>query len=164
MRSFAPVAVFMLVVARRSLTRRQILKAGAAVAAATGLRPAVPAVAARPDSLFEMSLAGAVEARAASAGWHTTRVLRAPRRFDLVGLVWARGSHAEAQIRARRRGGRWTEWVALHPLGDHGPDRGRLPAGTDPALWPTITPSAPGKPLMLTSDTPLGTAPRCARS
>jgi hypothetical protein len=123
--------VFKLVV--RSLTRRQALKAGAAVAAATSLRPS-PAIAARPDSLFEMSLSGLPEARAATAGWHTTQVLRAPRRFDLVGLVWARGSHAEAQIRARRRGGRWTDWVALHPLGDHGPDRGRLPTGTDPAF------------------------------
>ena len=43
--------------------------------------------------------------RAAGAGWRTTRVLRAPRRFDLVGLRWARGARAEAQVRARRRGG-----------------------------------------------------------
>jgi N-acetylmuramoyl-L-alanine amidase len=124
--------VFKLVVP--SLTRRQALKAGALAAAATSLRPAVPAVAARPEALFEMSLGGAVQARAASAGWQTTRVFRAPRRFDLVGLVWARGSHAEAQLRARRRGGRWTGWVTLHGLGDHGPDRGRTPAGTDPAF------------------------------
>jgi hypothetical protein len=126
--------VFKLVVARPSLTRRQILKAGAVVAAATGLRPAAPAIAARPESLFEMSLDGAVEARASTAGWRTTPVLRAPRRFDLVGLVWARGSDAQAQLRARRRGGRWTDWVSLHTMGDHGPDRGRMPAGTDPAF------------------------------
>ena len=83
--------------------------------------------------MFELDLAGA-PATAASAGWRTTGVLRAPRRFDLMGLVWAHGSHAEAQLRARRRGGRWTRWVTLHELGDHGPDRGRLPAGTDPAF------------------------------
>ena len=117
-----------------SLTRRQALKAGALAAAATSLRPSVPALAARPEPVFEMSLEGAVEARAARAGWHTTRVFRAPRRFDLMGLAWARGSHAEAQLRARRHGGRWTKWVTLHALGDHGPDRGRMPAGTDPAF------------------------------
>jgi uncharacterized protein with LGFP repeats len=123
-------------VPRRSLTRRQVLRAGAAVAAATGLRPASPALAARPAALFEMSLDGlsARASTAAAGGWRTSGVLDAPRRFDLVGLTWAHGSAAEAQIRARRRGGRWTEWAALHPAGDHGPDRGRPPAGTDPAF------------------------------
>ena len=61
-------------------------------------------------------------------------MLRAPRRFDLVGLRWARGSRAEAQVRARRRGGEWTGWAALHVLGDHGPDGERALGGTDPAF------------------------------
>jgi hypothetical protein len=124
-------------VVHRSVTRRQVLKAGALVAAATGLRPAVPAIAARSEPLFEMDLDGVLDGSATAAaagGWRTTPVLRAPRRFDLVGLVWARGSRAEAQLRARRRGGRWSRWVALHTAGDHGPDRGRAPAGTDPAF------------------------------
>jgi hypothetical protein len=123
-------------VVRRSFTRRQALEAGALAAAAVSLRPAVPALAAGDDLVFELGLGGVLDRRATAAsagGWHTTPVLRAPRRFDLVGLVWARGSHAEAQLRARRRGGRWTRWVALHALGDHGPDHGPLPAGTDPA-------------------------------
>jgi hypothetical protein len=127
--------VFKLVV-RRSLTRRQALEAGALAAAAVSLRPAVPALAAGDDLVFELDLDGVLErgATAASAGgWRTTRVLRAPRRFDLAGLVWAHGSQAEAQLRARRRSGRWTRWVTLHPLGDHRPDHGTLPAGTDPA-------------------------------
>jgi hypothetical protein len=135
-RSFPRVAVFKLVVHRRSLTRRQVLKAGALVAVATGLRPA-PALAGRSDAVFELDLDGVLDGRAAAAGaggWRTTPVLRAPRRFDLVGLRWARGSHAEAQLRARPRGGRWTRWVSLHPTGDHGPDRGHVPAGTDPAF------------------------------
>ena len=116
----------------RSLTRRQLVKAGAAAAAAAGLRPAVTAAAA-PQPVFEMRLGGARTAVAAG-GWRTTRVFRAPRRFDLVGLVWARGSHAEAQLRARRRGGRWTRWVTLHPTGDHTPDGERGPTGTEPAF------------------------------
>jgi hypothetical protein len=131
-RSVPPVGVLKLVV--HSVTRRQVLQAGALAAAAVGLRPAVPAMASRPDSLFEMPLDGVAGARAASAGWRTTEVFTAPRRFDLVGLVWERGSHAEAQLRARRSGGRWTAWVALHPTGDHAPDRGRVPTGTEPAF------------------------------
>ena len=36
-------------------------------------------------------------------------------------------------MRARRRGGGWTRWTALHDAGDHGPDTGSGAAGTDPA-------------------------------
>jgi hypothetical protein len=124
--------VFKLVV--HSFTRRQALRAGAAVAAVAGLRPAAPALGARDDDLvFELELDVAQRGAVAAGGWRTTKVIRAPRRFDLMGLVWARGSHAEAQLRARRHGGRWTKWVTLHASGDHGPDRGPRPAGTDPA-------------------------------
>jgi len=117
----------------RQTTRRQALGLGAAAVAATAVRS--PAAFARP-ALFELDLAAEpLAASAAAAGWRTTRVLRAPRRFDLVGLRWARGSKAEAQVRARRRGRSWTPWVHLHPTGDHGPDgRRAVPAGTDPAF------------------------------
>ena len=118
-----------------SLSRRQVLKAGAAAALAGALRPAAPAIAARPDALFEQRLRFGAGARAAAAGgWWTSPVLHAPRRFDLIGLRWANGSHAEAQVRARRRGGKWTRWATLHATGDHGPDHGTVPAGTDPVF------------------------------
>jgi hypothetical protein len=120
---------------RRSLSRRQVLQAGAAAALAGALRPAAPAIAARPASLFEQDLSHMAVARAAGAGgWWTSPVMRAPRRFDLIGLRWAQGARAEAQVRARRRGGWWTRWVTLQVTGDHGPDHGRVPAGTDPAF------------------------------
>jgi hypothetical protein len=112
-----------------------VLKAGALATLAGALRPGTPALAARPASLFEMDLDAHLHAAAAArAGWRTSPVLRAPRRFDLIGLRWARGSHAEAQVRARRRGGRWTEWAALPDAADHGPDHSRPVAGTDPAF------------------------------
>jgi hypothetical protein len=120
---------------RRTLTRRQALRLGALATAAGALRAPSPALARRRDPLFELDLAGeATRASAATAGWRTTRVLDAPRRFDLIGLRWADGAQAEAQVRARRRGGTWTSWVGLHVSGDHGPDEGREPAGTDPAF------------------------------
>jgi hypothetical protein len=115
-----------------SLTRRQALELGAAAAALGSLRPGRAAAAPRAES-FTLDLSSPGRAAAAAAGWHTTRVFQAPRRFDLIGLGWARGSHAHAQVRARRRGGSWTAWTALHAAGDHGPDAGRGATGTDPA-------------------------------
>src|SRR5262249_33662908 len=38
---------------------------------------------------------------------------------------------------ARRRGGAWTHWVTLPPLGDHGPDAPGAVLGTDPAFTGT---------------------------
>jgi hypothetical protein len=119
-------------VLRRRLTRRDALGLGAAALAAGALRSR-PALA-NPTSLFELDLADEGARAAAAGGWHTTGVLRAPRRFDLIGLRWAGGSTVAAEVRARRRGGDWSEWVPLHPRGDHRPDDDdRTPAGTDPA-------------------------------
>jgi uncharacterized protein with LGFP repeats len=115
------------------LTRRQALKLGAATAALGTLRPAPSAIAAPTADAFTLDLAAPGTAGAAAAGWRTTRVYDAPRRFDLIGLGWRRGSRAEAQVRARRRGGGWSRWTHLHEAGDHGPDAGRGAAGTDPA-------------------------------
>src|SRR4051794_15484018 len=81
-------------------------------------------------SLFELAID---EHGAHAAGWRTTAVLQAPRRFDLIGLRWARGGHLDAQVRARRRGGGWTPWMTLYPSADHAPDGARAPAGTEPA-------------------------------
>ena len=115
------------------LTRRQALKLGAATAALGALRPAPSALAAPQAEAFTLDLADSGAANAASAGWRTTPVYDAPRRFDLIGLGWRRGSQAQAQVRARTRGGSWSRWTHLYAAGDHGPDAGRGAAGTDPA-------------------------------
>jgi len=114
------------------LTRRQAVKLGAAAAALGALRPGSVAAAPRAES-FSLDLPSPGGATAAGARWRTTRVYQAPRRFDLIGLGWKRGSRVQAQVRARPRGGAWTPWAPLHESGDHGPDAGRGPAGTDPA-------------------------------
>ena len=114
---------------RRRLNRREALGLGAAAVAGGVLRPR-PAFAAG-TSLFELSLAD--DGAHAAGGWRTTQVLHAPRRFDLMGLRWKRGGHLEAQVRARTRGGSWSRWLPLHAAGDHAPDGGRAPAGTEPA-------------------------------
>jgi hypothetical protein len=108
------------------------VKLGAATAALGALRPGRVVAAPRAQS-FSLDLPSPSGATAAGSGWHTTRVFEAPKRFDLIGLGWTRGSRVQAQVRARRSGGRWTRWTALHDAGDHGPDAGRGAAGTDPA-------------------------------
>jgi hypothetical protein len=115
-------------VPRRRLNRREALGLGAAAVAGSALRPR-SAFAVGP-SLFELAID---EDAAHVAGWRTTRVLSAPRRFDLMGLRWKRGGHLDAQVRARRRGGSWSPWMPLHAAGDHAPDGARAPAGTEPA-------------------------------
>ena len=65
-------------------------------------------------------------------------MLRAPRRFDMLGLRWGHGTGAvRAEVRARRRNGPWTPWTALHATGDHAPDSGRVPPGTEPCWTDT---------------------------
>jgi hypothetical protein len=106
-----------------SLTRRQALRAGAG-ALALGAARVSPALAASGPRLFDMRVP---DGGAHAAGlWRTTPVLRAPHRFDLLGLGWSAGA-VEAQARARRAGGRWTAWVPLPT--DHDARR-----GTDPAF------------------------------
>jgi hypothetical protein len=119
-------------VPRRRHTRRQALALGAAALAVAGVRPRWAAAATEPDA-FVLPLPDDVRAVAAAAGWRTTDVIAAPRRFDLAGVRWARGDLIEVQLRARRRGGEWTRWVGLPPAGDHGPDVGRAVEGTEPA-------------------------------
>ena len=117
------------------LTRRQALKVGAATAALGSLKPGADALATPRLDAFTLPLGGdAATAAAAGERWRTTGAIAAPRRFDLVGLGWRRGDRLQAQVRARRRGGRWSRWAPLHVTGDHGPDGAGPPAGTDP-VW-----------------------------
>ena len=118
---------------RRPLTRRQTLRAGSAALAAGLLRP-FPALAS-PAALFELPLDDEL-AVASSPGWKTLPVRQAPRRFDLLGLRWARGGDLEAQVRVRRRHGSWSEWIPLHATGAHAPDSEAAP-GTEPAYTGT---------------------------
>ena len=59
---------------------------------------------------------GRAAARAAAAAGATraTPPLTAPRRFDLLGLRWARGA-AHVEVRVQRADGRWTRWVEAPP-------------------------------------------------
>ena len=110
------------------VTRRQIL--GLGVVALGALRLPTRAFAATGPDLFELALDDTA-ARAAGARWRTSKVIAAPRRFDLVGLRWSRATNLQAQVRARTTGGRWTAWTALPP------SHGAGVPGTDPAFTNT---------------------------
>lgn len=77
----------------------------------------------------------AAAARAARSGGDrlvTLPVIRAPKRFDLVGLTWRDRGLVEAQLRVRRDGGRWSRW--LDPGHGENGERGSGPlltGGTD---------------------------------
>ncbi|MCW3065905.1 MAG: hypothetical protein JWN32_3077, partial [Solirubrobacterales bacterium] len=64
----------------------------------------------------------------------TTPPLRAPERFDLVGLEWASPGGAHVQLRARRAGGGWSRWVEATVNDGHGPDGATERLLTDP-IW-----------------------------
>jgi hypothetical protein len=94
------------------LTLLALLAAGAAPAA-----PAAPAGRVLPRAVeFEQAVAapllatpGGAVAGAAGARWRTTPPLRAPHRFDLLGVRW-RGSAARIEVRVQRANGSWTRW------------------------------------------------------
>src|SRR4051794_12184082 len=113
------------------LTRRRAL----AVAAAAGLssllsRAAPPAWAARAAPRgFGLDLA-----RSEFGDGGRTAVLKAPRRFDLLGVRGAGLARAELDVRVRSRGGRWSPWVPVGPGHDHRPDGGTGAHASDP-VW-----------------------------
>src|SRR4051812_26388400 len=90
-------------VQRRSLTRRRALGLGAAAVAATALRPSPSLALARRPTAFAQDLPDALGQGARASAWHTLPVVRAPHRFDLLGLRWPAGARVRAEVRARRR-------------------------------------------------------------
>jgi hypothetical protein len=53
-----------------------------------------------------------------------SRVLQAPKRFNLVGFRWRGARDALLSVRVRRGDASWTRWVRLPVASDDGPDRG----------------------------------------
>ena len=64
----------------------------------------------------------------------TSRVLRAPRRFDLLGVRGPDAARGRFEVRVRPRGGQWSPWVPLAVHGDHAPDTGSGERASDP-VW-----------------------------
>src|SRR3954463_4164822 len=71
---------------------------------------------------FEMR--GPAGAAASVSGPYKSHVLRAPKRFDLVGMRWRGRLQPTISLRARKAGGRWTKWTRVPADPDDSPDRG----------------------------------------
>ena len=115
-----------------SLTRRRALALGAAAGLSSALTgvpaPAWAQRAAAPRGFGLDVTRDAFDARGQTA------VLRAPRRFDLLGLRGDALGAAGLQVRARRRGGAWSAWVPLGAGHVHRPDTGTGVHASDP-VW-----------------------------
>ena len=80
---------------------------------------AAPALSSRPFVPRAVEFGQAIDTsawqRAGDRTWRST-VVRAPKRFDLVGLQWRRGGDAaarRARIRVRNPSGRWGRWTLM---------------------------------------------------
>ncbi|HEV7806644.1 MAG TPA: peptidoglycan recognition protein [Solirubrobacteraceae bacterium] len=83
-----------------------------------------PALSARPfvprAIEFEQAIAPSAGSSRLSDGAWRSGVIRARKRFDLVGLSWRGPRAVGAQIRVRDAGGGWSPWTAM--AGDHDAD------------------------------------------
>ncbi len=121
-------------VSARPLTRRRALALGAAAGLSSLLARSTPSFA-RPSvrGADPRSFGLDIEAGAFGADGRTA-ALRAPRRFDLLGLR-GDGLHGRGiEVRVRRHGGAWSRWVPVGPGRDHRPDTGSGAHASDP-VW-----------------------------
>jgi hypothetical protein len=105
------------------MTRRRTL--------AIALAAALTSLLARGPSI---SFARAGHARSFSIKGRLGEILKAPQRFDLVGLRGSGLETANLEIRTRALRGSWTKWMPIHAGGDHRPDGGTGKHASDP-IW-----------------------------
>ncbi|GAC1324107.1 MAG: hypothetical protein NVSMB25_21250 [Thermoleophilaceae bacterium] len=115
--------------ARTQLTRRSLIARGFVAGGAIGLvgaRPLEAAGAVPRGAVFHMALPSVAEGHPAlhtAGGWLTGAAVRAPARFDLLGIEWASPEQVELEVRVSlgRRGG-WSRWTPAHVNHGHRPD------------------------------------------
>src|SRR3954447_12703385 len=89
----------------------------------------------RPDAVdFEMAPA-ASGLHAAGAGYMSAPI-RAPRRFDLLGMRWRGRARPTISVRVRRDGGSWSRWARLDAEPGDAPDPAEGSSeGTTAPIW-----------------------------
>jgi hypothetical protein len=114
-----------------SLTRRRALALGAAAGLSSVVTASTPVWARGGALTRSFSLA---VGRGAFGRGRTTSVLRAPARFDLLGVAGAAHGALGLEVRVRPHGGAWSPWVPLGSGHDHRPDAGTGAHASDP-VW-----------------------------
>ena len=118
-------------VRRAAVTRRRALTLGAAAGLGSLLASTPVAALGRGRGARPSGFGLVIDPSDFPAGGGTSRVLRAPRRFDLVGL---RGARGHVELRVRKRGAAWSDWVPVAVHGEHAPDTGSADRASDP-IW-----------------------------
>jgi N-acetylmuramoyl-L-alanine amidase-like protein len=77
----------------------------------------------RPKAV-DFEVAPRAKPKATSARGLVSGHVRAPKRFNLVGIRWRGRAEPRLSIRTRRNGRRWTRWARLDTHADDGPDAG----------------------------------------
>src|SRR3954447_14849434 len=120
---------------------------------------------AHPLHAADFELAPAAPAVHAAGGGYVSRPLRAPRRFDLLGMRWRGSAKPAISVRVRERGGHWSRWAELDvdpgdaPDPEEGTSRGiTAPLWTGASNWVQyrLSRSVPGLRIHFVSST--GTA------
>src|SRR4051794_16714873 len=78
----------------------------------------------RPDAV-DFELAPAASGLHAAGAGYVSPPIRAPKRFDLLGMRWRGGGRPAVSVRVRRGGGSWSRWSRP----DAGPADAPAPAG-----------------------------------
>ncbi|HEY2600112.1 MAG TPA: N-acetylmuramoyl-L-alanine amidase [Thermoleophilaceae bacterium] len=104
------------------------------------LAAATPAIArAGTPTASDFELAPPAAAVSASSTGVTSKPLRAPRRFSLVGFRWRGSAEPTIRVRVRRAGAHWTRWLKLPGDPDGAPDPGsseaRATHGESSPVW-----------------------------
>jgi hypothetical protein len=101
-----------------------------------------PALSSRPyrPEPTDFSIAGgAIAGSPRPSGGVVSEPLRAPKRFNLVGMTWDNGpSDPAIAVRTRADGGEWTRWAPVDAQAEDGPDPGSdeaAAAGMTNPVW-----------------------------
>ena len=114
---------------------------GAAVVLAVIVAPALSLERWRPAPVdFELAAPhdAVLGTRLSANSGVVSKPLRAPKRFNLVGLRWRGSREPGVALRARVEGGDWTRWTPAASHAEHSPDPGTGEAagfGTSDPVW-----------------------------
>jgi hypothetical protein len=86
---------------------------------------------------FDFELAPRSGQAVAAGNSAASGTLKAPRRFNLVGLRWRGQAAPTIRLRVRRAAGRWSRWQELEAHSEHNPDprRGEPVVSSSDPLW-----------------------------
>lgn len=124
---------------RQTVMRRTLLPAAVVVGVLVLL--AAPALSVRPyqPRALDFEMAGPALLQKAGSGPVESPVVRAPKRFNLVGLKWRGDGEPRISMRVRKAGGSWSDWVRVGGGAEHVPDPGtgerHVAGGASDPVW-----------------------------